>query len=158
LGEAQMALVSTVATLTAAGGALLGGALADRLGRRRTILGAAVMLAAAHLAFAHAPATWAALLTYQLGGGLAGGVLYASSIALCMDFTDPQVAATHFQFFMAMMNVRSAWASWAGGKLAEVTGRPAMFTLAAALELAPLALLLVIGVPPDTATHRRPER
>jgi MFS family permease len=157
LGEGEMALLTTIATGTAIAGTLLGGYAADRVGRRRAIVAGALGLAAAHLAFAAATPSWGTLLAYQLGSGVAGGILYASTIALCMDLTNPALPATHFQFFMAMLNVRSAWASWTGGRLAEHLPRPTMFALAAALELAPLALLLGIDPQHAAAAFRAPD-
>ena len=81
---------------------------------------------------------------------LTAGVLYAATLALCMDLTDPQAPATHFQLFMALLNLRSMWASWLGGRLAERTPPLFLFTLGAAIELLPLVLLLAL------APRRRP--
>jgi PAT family beta-lactamase induction signal transducer AmpG len=156
LGERQIAILTAMATATAIAGSLLGGVLADRWGRRRAIAAGGAIVAAAHLCFAAATPSWNALLVYQLAGGVAGGVLYASTIALCMDLTNPALPATHFQFFMAMFSVRAIWAAWSGGHLAERLARPTMFVLAAALELAPLALLLPIDPRRAAAAFARP--
>lgn len=145
LDNAQMALLGWLGSLTTIAGALGGGWLADRVGRRAAIAIAALALAAAHLTFAAVPRSLPALTAYQIGDGLAGGLLYATTIALCMDLTNPRLAATHFQAMMALFSVRSIWAGLLGGYLAGRTSAPAMFALAAVLELAPLALLPFIA-------------
>jgi MFS family permease len=141
LSDARMTALASLAVGTSIAGSLAGGWLADRLGRRRAVLVGAVGLAAAHLAFAAIRPSVSTLIAYQIGGGLAAGVLYATTLALCMDVTNPKIAATHFQFFMALLNVRSVWASMAGGHAAERLTPVTMFLLAAGLELLPLALL-----------------
>jgi PAT family beta-lactamase induction signal transducer AmpG len=80
-------------------------------------------------------------IAYVLASALAGGVLYATTLALAMDLTSPRVAATQFQIYMALWNVRLSGASFLGGRLAGALPAPAMFALAAVVELAPLALL-----------------
>jgi len=144
LSVARMTMLGTLAVATSVAGSLLGGWLADRLGRRRTIVVGAVALAASHLAFGLVTPSLATLIAYQVGGGLGAGVLYAATLALCMDLTNPALPATHFQAFMALLNVRRSWASFAGGHLAERTGLLTMFALASVIELVPLALLPAI--------------
>jgi PAT family beta-lactamase induction signal transducer AmpG len=145
LSNTQMALLGIVPSLVNGLGALVGGWLSDRVGRRAVILTGAVALAAAHLTFALVTRTTPALVAYLIATGLAGGVLYATTIALCMDLTDPRLAATHFQVFMALFSVRSIWAAKVGGRLAEQMSPAMMFLMAAAIELAPLALLPFIA-------------
>jgi PAT family beta-lactamase induction signal transducer AmpG len=144
LSDDRISVVVTLAALGSVAGALAGGALADRLGRRRTIALGAVALALCHAAFAAAAPAWPRLpviLLYDLASALAGGILYAATVALFMDATNPRLAATQFQIYVSLLSVRSAWASLAGGRLGETLPAPAMFILAAALELLPLLLL-----------------
>jgi MFS transporter, PAT family, beta-lactamase induction signal transducer AmpG len=144
LPDTQVSLLVTMAAMTGVAGALMGGVLADAIGRRRTIAIGAGLLAAAHLAFAGAAPLWTHLpvvIAYLIASGLASGTLYAATLAFCMDLTNPRVAATQFQIYMALLNVRLSWASYVGGRLGETLPAPTMFALAAALELAPLALL-----------------
>jgi PAT family beta-lactamase induction signal transducer AmpG len=144
---ARIPLLILLAGATSALGNLAGGTLADRFGRRRIIALGAGLLAAAHLGFAAAAPLWLHLpvvLTYLVASALAGGALFAATLALYMDLTNPRVAATQFQIYMALINVRLTWAAAAGGRLGEVLAPPSMFALAAALELAPLALLPVL--------------
>jgi len=144
LSNDTMAWLGFLAGTITAAGALLGGFLADRLGRRQTIVAGAMGLALSHLAFGLATPSPATLIIYQIGGGLSAGVLYAATLALCMDLTNPALPATHFQVFMALLNLRSTWASALGGRLAESVHPLTMFALAAAIELLPLGLLLAL--------------
>jgi PAT family beta-lactamase induction signal transducer AmpG len=145
LPDHQVRMALRLSAAAGAAGSLLGGWLADRISRREAILVSAGSLALAHLAFAALPASWPGLIEYVIGGGLASGMLYASAVAMFMDLANPRLAATHFQFFMGLLNVRNMWAAVAGGALGRTTTAPAMFVLAAALELLPLVLLVAIG-------------
>jgi MFS family permease len=149
--------LASLAAIASMVGSLAGGWLSDALGRRRAIAIGGVTLAAAHLAFASFIPSVPALIAYQIGGGLAGGVLYASTIALCMDVTNPRLPAMHFQFFMALYSVKLWLASREGGQLAERLSPLAMFVVAASIELLPLALLPLIDPRRAQATYRRLE-
>jgi PAT family beta-lactamase induction signal transducer AmpG len=95
------------------------------------------------------------MVAYLVASGLASGMLYAATLALCMDLTNPRVAATQFQIYMALLNVRLSWASYVGGRLAETVPAPTMFALATALELAPLALLPALDARRAAEAFRR---
>jgi MFS family permease len=127
-------------------GALAGGALADRLGRRRVVAagGLATAAATASLALAAPGAcTWLALGAVYLGAGL----LTASSYALLMDLTDPRLGSTQFSAYMGATNLCEAWSSALGGRLAASRGWPAAFAAAAALGLVALPLLVLLPAP-----------
>jgi PAT family beta-lactamase induction signal transducer AmpG len=138
-------------------GGLLGGRLSDGVGRRHTLACAAATLAACHLAFAAAAPWWgghAVVLAYVGASGIASGAMYAAVLALCMDLTSRRVAATQFQIYMALINLRMTTASFLGGHAAALLAAPAMLALAAALEVAPLGLLPLLG----TQTRREADR
>jgi PAT family beta-lactamase induction signal transducer AmpG len=160
LSDDRLSLVFLIAGATSALGALLGGRLADRLGRRRTIVVSAAVLAVAHLAWAAAAGAWGrfpVLVAYEVVASVAGGALAAATLALCMDFTNPRLAATQFQIFMAVLNVRGAWAAFAGGRLGQAFPAPAAFVSAAAVELLPLLLLpLLVARPAERAMLEAP--
>jgi len=73
--------------------------------------------------------------------GIAVGVVYATTLALFMNLTNPRVAATQFQIYMSLLNIKDAWAQKLGGRLAERIPAPAMFGLSAMIEVLPLLLL-----------------
>ena len=84
-------------------------------------------------------------------------LIYAATIALCMDVTNPRLPAMHFQAFMALYSVKLMWASREGGQLAERLSVPAMFALAAAIELGALLLLPLIDPRRAQESFRRGE-
>ncbi|MGB8297646.1 MAG: MFS transporter [Polyangia bacterium] len=142
--EQQVASLATLGGIVGALGSLLGGALGDRLGCRRTLLGACLGVAGLNLAFSACRGLWGhfpVLLTFTIVEGMMAGVANATTMALFMDLTNPRVAATHFQIYMALLNVKDASAQKLGGRLAERIPAPAMFGLSAVVEVLPLLLL-----------------
>jgi len=142
--EQQVASLATIGGIVAALGSLLGGVLGDRLGCRRTLLGACLGVAGLNLAFSACRGIWGhfpVLLAYTAMEGMMVGVVYATTLALFMNLTSPRIAATQFQIYMALLNAKDAWAQKLGGRLAERIPAPAMFGLSAIVELLPLLLL-----------------
>jgi PAT family beta-lactamase induction signal transducer AmpG len=143
--EQQVATLATVSSAVAALSAIAGGVLSDRIGRRRAILVGCIAVAGGNLVFVLCRGLWASY-AFQLGfaalGALAGGIVYASILALFMDLAHPRLAATHFQISMALLNLRGVWGNRLGGRLAERVAPTAMFGMGALIELAPLVLLL----------------
>jgi PAT family beta-lactamase induction signal transducer AmpG len=142
--EQQVASLATLGGIMSALGSLLGGVLGDRLGCRRTLLGACLGVAGLNLAFSACQGLWGLYplqLAYTTAEGILVGVVYATMLALFMDLTNPRVAATQFQIYMALLNAKDAWAQKLGGRLAERLPAPAMFGLAAIVEVLPLLLL-----------------
>ncbi len=142
--EQQVASLATLGGIAGALGSLLGGVLGDRLGCRRTLLGACLGVGGLNLAFSACQGLWGVYplqLAYTTGEGILVGVVYATSLALFMNLTNPRVAATQFQVYMALLNVKDAWAQKLGGRLAERMPAPAMFGLGAIVEVLPLLLL-----------------
>jgi MFS transporter, PAT family, beta-lactamase induction signal transducer AmpG len=142
--EQQVASLATLGGIMSALGSLLGGVLGDRLGCRRTLLGACLGVAGLNLAFSACRGLWGhfpVLLTFTIVEGMMAGVANATTLALFMDLTNPRVAATHFQIYMALLNVKDASAQKLGGRLAERMPAPTMFGLSAVLEVLPLLLL-----------------
>jgi MFS family permease len=113
------------------GGGLLGGAISDRWGRRRSVaafltgfVGMVLLLAGADAAGGTPPA----LLLVLLGGMyFFVGLFTAASYALFMDLTDPRLGGTQFSTFMAATNGCEAWATWTGGRIAGSAGYASAF-------------------------------
>lgn len=138
-------------------GALAGGILSDRLGRRRVIAWSGLAVAVASAAFALAPpggAAWSALAAVYLGAGL----LTASSYALFMDLTDPRLGSTQFSAYMGATNLCEAWSAALAGRLAASRGWPPAFLAAAALTIVSLPLLAVLDPVRDPGDGRSGER
>jgi PAT family beta-lactamase induction signal transducer AmpG len=129
-------------------GVFLGGRWADRQSRAAVARASVILLAALIVLLAVAD-PWSAP-----GGGLrlllltvlylAIGIFTASSYALFMDLTDPQIGATQFSAYMAGTNLCEAWSAFAVGRFAAIVGYPIAFGLLAAASLASLPSFGVI--------------
>ncbi|MBL8350362.1 MAG: MFS transporter [Burkholderiaceae bacterium] len=141
---------------------VVGGALSDRFGRRRTlfvylalmslpvlwlmgvliehqwIMPASQSGAAKRAApVALVSALWIATLTYSAAQGL----MYGTRAAIFMDVTNPAVAATQFTAYMAMMNLAIAYSATWQGIAIEALGYPKTLLIDAVTGLLCLALL-----------------
>jgi PAT family beta-lactamase induction signal transducer AmpG len=153
--EQQVATLATLTNGLAAVAGIAGGALSDRWGRRRAVALGGLAVAACDVCFMLAHNLWgsyAFVVAFIATAALATGVVYAATLALFMDLTEPRLAATHFQVYMALLNARSAWGNRVGGGVAERVPARAMFGLAALVEVLPLALLLALEPPKARAT------
>jgi MFS family permease len=134
-------------------GGLAGGRLADRFGHR-VLVGASVAVLFAGIV------TLALVDHLARPGGLAPmalavpiylcvGSLTASSYALFMDLTDPEIGGTQFSSFMGATNLCEVWAVALAGMLVARSGYPLAFAACAALSLVALPMLpLIPGGPP----------
>lgn len=142
-------LISSVASVV---GALAGGILSDKLGRRRAIVLFTLLTISLYAAFGALSSLWSArpfLYGYVIASSLATGMLQATYLSLAMDLTDPAVGGTQFTTYMAVSNLRNSWSAWAGGLAAAALATPLVFALAAAVQAA--ALLLLPLVDPEEA-------
>lgn len=136
---------ATAVVAAMAGGALLGGTIADRMPRRAVVAGAGTLLATSVLVLAlllwqpHVapPALYAVLTIFYL----CVGVFTACTYALFMDLTDPRLGATEFSAFMGATNLCEAWAVLAAGRLIAPYGYGPAYAVLAVGAL--LALLIV---------------
>lgn len=139
LADGTLAGLSLATTVLGATGCLVGGALADRWDRRRTLTLAIVGMAMPVLALAAALVTWGtpggpaapagagataldprvpmAYLIACSVYSLFNGMMYGSAMALFMDITRAAVAATQFTAYTALMNLAitlsARWQGWA---------------------------------------------
>ncbi len=97
---------------------LLGGHLADTLGRRKTILLSMVTSAAAMMAFSQAE-SYAMILTLAFVTGLATEVYRPASSALLTDMVDPAHRVTAFVGYRIAINAGFAFGPAVAGWLAE---------------------------------------
>lgn len=142
-----LGIVVVAAMLT---GGLVGGAVSDRWGRRRSVavflagFVAAILLLSAWDAAAGGaqPAVLLVLLAVMY---LFVGLFTAASYALFMDLTDPRLGGTQFSAFMAATNGCESWSALAGGRVAAASGYPAAFAAMCAASLASLWLLRGLG-------------
>lgn len=126
-------------------GGLIGGAMADRWGRIRSVaiflagfVAAIVLLALTDRTGAAGAGVLIALLAAMY---FCVGLFTAASYALFMDLTDRRLGATQFTTFMAATNGCESWSVWAGGRIAGASGYPASFLAMSAVSLLSLAVL-----------------
>jgi PAT family beta-lactamase induction signal transducer AmpG len=163
-------------TVIAAAGCVAGGWMSDRLGRRRALTwfvvstalptfwlawrlrqaGFNMPLDAAHrasqvLAPGIVTVFWIAANVYWFTNGL----VYGARAALFMDVSDARVAATQFTAYMALMNLGVSYSAKWQGWAVDRYGYPATLAADAALGLACLLALALMG-PITAQRHAEP--
>jgi len=129
-------------------GALLGGTLADRIGRVPLCAATVVLLAAAVAGFDALPAgrpglAWQAALCLFYG---LVGMFTAVSYSLFMQISARStMAATQFSVLMALTNACEVWAGYTGGQIAGRGDYGTAFAVMAGLSLLALPALALLG-------------
>jgi PAT family beta-lactamase induction signal transducer AmpG len=140
-------------------GALAGGILSDRIGRRRAIVLFSLITVGVYFAFGGLPGLWHArafVYGYVIVIALAEGMLQATFLSLGMDLSNPAVGGTQFTTYMSAQNLKYSWASKLGG-IAATVPVPMMFALAAALQAAALLLLPLVNPEEAKRAFRKDE-
>ena len=133
--------------VASAAGALIGGRVADKLGRKKVVTVAGAACAALILVVALkvdiVSSTRGAALFY-VASGLTSGVYVASLLGILMGLARTSVAATHFSLLAATINLGLITGKASGGPLAEAMGHEGGLVVAAAVAiLAPVLVGLV---------------
>jgi PAT family beta-lactamase induction signal transducer AmpG len=143
------------ALLAGAAGAVLGGWLADRLGRRRMVTAAAVGIIVTFLAFAFTFPWWSVpgvVIVFLLAGMFFDMTLRMSLQAIYMTATRDAVAATQFTIFMTLGNMSNVVGSALITPLDALFEARSIFLCAAVLGVVPLVLLYWLPpIPEDGA-------
>jgi len=137
-------LTGTVDLAASVTGALLGGLLADRLGARRVMAGAMALMALLLATWGLAGPIWTwipFLAAWSFAVSFVYFALSAAALGFFMGISNPAIGATHFAVYMATMNLAAAGAAPSGGALADAYGIPTTFLVAAAVQLAAIAVL-----------------
>lgn len=131
-------------------GALAGGYVADRLGRRKVMLLGFGAYGLLHLVFAACPALWtqtwfAAGYLILNPGALAMGAVGFLSMAMNISWT--RAAATMFTVYMTLSNLGHVAGNLLAGRLRDdlSLSYEACFAIAGVITLAPLALLPLVN-------------
>jgi PAT family beta-lactamase induction signal transducer AmpG len=160
--DAEVAALSAWSAAVAAASMVVGGYLSDRLGRRVMLsiyiacMGLPVLYLMSMLnqygwimpVSPNAPnrpevpaalvtALWTATLAYAVVNGL----MYGTRSAICMDVTNPRVAATQFTAYMALMNLTISYSAAWQGIAAEAWGYPRTLLVDAIFGLVCLAAI-----------------
>jgi PAT family beta-lactamase induction signal transducer AmpG len=162
LNDDAVAALNAWSSLIAALSMVAGGYLSDRFGRRRMLfiyiacMGLPVLYLMSVLSqygwimpmapsapnrpevpAALVTALWIGTLVYNVFNGL----MYGTRSAICMDVTNPRVAATQFTAYMALMNLTISYsAAWQGIAI-EAWGYPRTMLVDVLFGLACLALI-----------------
>lgn len=130
LDQVQVGLISAVFTVTLAFGSLLGGILADRFGRKKTLyvlIGLSIFFVGL-LVFTTAWDNF--LVLYSIIGLLQGGYS-AAYLTLFMDATNPKIGATQFSIFTSLGNLGQIGIATFSGTLLVLFGSGRLFLFAA---------------------------
>ena len=124
-------------------GAVVGGPLMKRIGRRSSILAALVLTATVTAAMALVPSAglaWVVVFAF----GVAFGYYETVYFAMGMDFCDPRIAAFMFSIIMAVGNIGIGLGAPLAGSLVDNLGFKAMFWIFAAVHV--ISLPVVFGI------------
>jgi PAT family beta-lactamase induction signal transducer AmpG len=149
MSDNQIAKLNVASTVVSAFGCVLGGWLADKLGRRKML--------AAYYAMTTLPVLYMAVLLCG-DAGLGGvtipvyfataiafylfmGMHYGTSAAIFMGLTNPAIAATQFTGFMALRNLTISYTQAWQGAAVEAWNYSTVFYIDAALALLPIAAI-----------------
>lgn len=172
LSDDRVAALNAWSSFVSAVAMVAGGYLSDRFGRRRmlSIYIACIALPVLYLmgmleqygwimpvnpGAANRPevpaalvtALWIAVLVYSVFNGL----MYGTRSAICMDVTNPRVAATQFTAYMALMNLTISYSAAWQGIAVEAWGYPRTMLIDAIFGLACLALIPFMARKPGEA-------
>lgn len=146
------------ALLAGAAGAVIGGWLADRVGRRRVVLGALLGIMGMFLSFAIAQPWWSTtgvVVAFLLLGMFFDMTLRMALQAIYMSTTRKAVMATQFTIYMTLGNMSNVVGSAIITPLDALFSPQSIFISASVLGLIPLGLLF--WLPEASAVDDSPE-
>jgi len=141
LNDFQTGIMSAIYPISIVIGALIGGILSDKHGRKPIIFicFTGSIIFSVLLVFAD---TWQILaILYAIIGILQGSALYAALAALVMDIVNPKIGATQLSILMSIHNFGDIGISMLSGSLVFILGYDRFF-LYAALIIGPALLIL----------------
>ena len=141
LTETQTGLLSLTLPLSTIVGAVTGGIMADKIGRKITlyIFMIGTLISTSLLITAD---SWQILaILYSMVGFLQGGSVYSALMALFMDVTNPKIGATQFSIMTSIANFGEIGIGMFSGVLVVMLGYHRFF-LYAALIIVPAILIL----------------
>jgi MFS family permease len=142
-------------------GSLVGGRLADRVGRRSSVTLAMLLVVAMVTCLAISDHLMHQqggkhLLTFLAGAAFGIGLFTAASYALFMDLTDPDLSASQFSAFMGSTNGCESWSTYVIGQIISAAGYASGFLTMSAVSL--VALLLLVWIRPRSEDERSRSR
>jgi PAT family beta-lactamase induction signal transducer AmpG len=122
-------------------GAIIGGIMADKLGRKFTLYVFLPILIIFSAMLIFATNWWILAIIYFMIGFLIGGSGYSAEAALFMDVTNPKIAATQYSFLASIHNFGDIISVMISGSLVLMLGYNRVF-LYAAWIIGPALLIL----------------
>ena len=141
LDAAQTGLIIALYPIATVFGAIIGGIIADKCGRKKTlfIFFAGILVFSALLITAD---SWQILaIIYPIIGFFNGGASYAAAFALFMDVTNPKIGATQYSILTSLANFGDIGIGMISGTLVLILGYHRFFLYAAWL-VGPVLLIL----------------
>ena len=137
----KIGLLSSLFPIATAIGAVTGGVISDKWGRKKTIyvflIGA--LISSSLLVFADSRQMLA--IIYPMVGFLQGGSAFAAIMALFMDITNPKIAGTQFSILTSITNFGDYSIAIISGTILVMIGYERFFLYAAWL-VGPALILL----------------
>lgn len=151
--EKYAALVGALGLAAGVGGSVIGGLLADWVGRKRLAAIASIGMAAGWLVFGKGTAYWhedAFVYPLAIFEVLCTGVMTVSLFALCMEVSWPKIGASQFAAYMALANFSTTVGARMAGKLGEYLDYASCYVAAAVAQVLVTGWLLALD-PKQTA-------
>jgi MFS family permease len=151
------------AVIAMAAGALVGGYVADRYGKRAAVSVFLMLVVACTVGIAALDFWFSGQAIQWVTPGMTlfyfcVGLFTSSSYALFMRMTDPALGATQFSAFMGATNGCESWSAFTVGKAIPVIGYPAAFVFMGMLSLAALPLIRTLVRPVGPERSHMPTR
>jgi MFS family permease len=141
LETVHIGLIASLFPIATVVGAVAGGLISDRIGRKLTLSIFLSLLAVTSLSFIFVE-TWEMLaIVYSLIGFIQGGSIYSSLLALYMDNTNPKIGASQYSIYTSFANLGEIGLAMMSGSLLVLLGYTKFFMYSA--WIVGLAILLL---------------
>jgi MFS family permease len=137
----HLGLIAAAFPIATVIGAILGGTLADKFGRKNTLFVflSSMIISSAALIFVNSWEIFAVI--YSIIGFLQGGSVYSSLLAVYMDHTNPKIGASQYSIYTSVANFGELGVATISGSLIILLGYSRFF-LYSAWVIGPALLLL----------------
>jgi PAT family beta-lactamase induction signal transducer AmpG len=140
----QVGIVSASGILIGVPGSYIGGYFADKIGRIKTLTYVLVLSIFLYIVLVFIDTIWILVPYFILI--FVGAFITAGLLALYMDVTNPQIAATQFSFFTGVANVGYIGGSIISGTLIALLGFDGVFLVMGGSLLPALLILYIIAI------------
>jgi MFS family permease len=140
----HIGLISSLFPISIIIGAIIGGFICDRYGRKITLSMFLILLAGSSISFIFVESWEMLAIVYSFVGFIQGGSLYSALLALYMDNTNPRIGASQYSIFTSFSNFGEIGFALFSGSLLVMLGYTKYFLYAAwTVGLALLILYLI---------------